>query len=275
MNKLYLYTIIALSFITLSSCHHDDPNEDKFDSDSNSGWINFETASTQTTDKMSSISIPVEQNSETNSETTKINFLVESLEGTAPNEILGNFTATINKDELDGELIIPITKTEDSYTVQITILNSNKKNLKIGLDEEPTNKYPITHSLTVCDDTIKTETSYLGSSFVQGDLASSFEINLMNVEGESDVYKLSTAWGDNFVANVTGNDDLQGMFLYEALLYVNEDNSIIIEALDPENTGLFQGGSGSYDACTRTFTYSLNQTLFTSNFLVDVTLVTQ
>ena len=274
MNKLYLYTLIALSIITLSSCHHDDPNEDKFKNDPTSGWIYFSNQSTQITDDVSSVSIPLTQNSAVNSENTEVTVLVESIEGTAPESVLGNYTAIISKNMLTGEVTIPVVQTNDRYTVQITIIESNKGNLQIGLDEDSSNIYPITHTLTVCDATIDSEATYSGSSFIEGDLISQFEINLSEVEGENNTYLLSTAWGENFVADATGQP-LQGLYLYEAILYVNQDNTVIVEATDPNNTGFFQGGSGSYDACTKTFSYSLEQALFSNDFLVDVTLVAQ
>lgn len=263
-----------IGILSLQSCHHDNPNEDKFENDPTSGWINFSTQSTQITDDVSSINIPLTQNSAVNSENTEVTVLVESIEGTVPESVLGNYTAVINENMLDGELTIPVEQTNDRYTVQITIIESNKGNLQIGLDEETSNIYPITHTLTVCDATIDNEATYAGSSFIEGDLTSQFEINLSEVEGENNTYLLSTAWGENFVADATGQP-LQGQYLYEAILYVNQDNSVTVEATDPNNTGFFQGGSGSYDACTKTFSYSLEQSLFSNDFLVDVTLVAQ
>gem|GEM_PF-1605531 len=266
--------MLMIGILSLQSCHHDDPNEDKFENDPTSGWINFSTQSTQITDDVSSINIPLTQNSAVNSENTEVTVLVESIEGTVPESVLGNYTAVINENMLDGELTIPVEQTNDRYTVQITIIESNKGNLQIGLDEETSNIYPITHTLTVCDATIDNEATYAGSSFIEGDLTSQFEINLSEVEGENNTYLLSTAWGENFVADATGQP-LQGQYLYEAILYVNQDNSVTVEATDPNNTGFFQGGSGSYDACTKTFSYSLEQSLFSNDFLVDVTLVAQ
>ncbi|WP_304131148.1 hypothetical protein [Mesonia mobilis] len=266
--------ILMIGILSLQSCHHDNPNEDKFENDPTSGWINFSTQSTQITDDVSSINIPLTQNSAVNSENTEVTVLVESIEGTVPESVLGNYTAVINENMLDGELTIPVEQTNDRYTVQITIIESNKGNLQIGLDEETSNIYPITHTLTVCDATIDNEATYAGSSFIEGDLTSQFEINLSEVEGENNTYLLSTAWGENFVADATGQP-LQGQYLYEAILYVNQDNSVTVEATDPNNTGFFQGGSGSYDACTKTFSYSLEQSLFSNDFLVDVTLVAQ
>ena len=62
--------ILMIGILSLQSCHHDNPNEDKFENDPTSGWINFSTQSTQITDDVSSINIPLTQNSAVNSENT-------------------------------------------------------------------------------------------------------------------------------------------------------------------------------------------------------------
>ena len=109
--------MLMIGILSLQSCHHDDPNEDKFENDPTSGWINFSTQSTQITDDVSSINIPLTQNSAVNSENTEVTVLVESIEGTVPESVLGNYTAVINENMLDGELTIPVEQTNDRYTV--------------------------------------------------------------------------------------------------------------------------------------------------------------
>jgi hypothetical protein len=264
MKKIYRYLMIVIASAAIFSCSTDYADND-FSTDSNSGWVEFESELTVRTDAASSITIPVFQRSATNTGSeTVLTYTVESIEGNAPSSVLGTYTAIIPENELQGEIVVPVADTDSSYNVLVTITSTNKEDLILGLEGD----HPVTHTLQICDATL--DLSYTGSSFRDGNLVTEFEVTLVPVAGEDNVYTIATAWGPNLVAELTGNPAFAGQFPYSGTLTINDDNTVEIVADDPAT---FPGGTGAYDPCNKTFDYTLQQGLFTDPFTIDVTLV--
>lgn len=270
MKKYIKLGFVALLAITYGC--NTDYYGDAFDNDTDSGWIEFESIMTTAT-AGSTIEIPVFQRSVTNSEPTTVKYSVAQVagaEGSAPQELIGNFELIIPEDELQGEIVLDIPSTDENYNLLITIEGTNKDNLVLGLEGTEPNAHPIENTVSICDGTIAT--SYSGSAFMDdGTHITDFQATLTPVPGEDGVYTIDTAWGMDFVAVATGDPSFVGQYVYDATFTISPDKTqVTIVGNDPTYA---TGGSGTYDSCTKTFEYNLTQAVFTDPFTVNVTLI--
>ena len=255
MNKLFLYTLIIFSFISLTSCDDNDPNEDKFENNPESGWVYFSRVTTSI--PYSSVSsIPVTLEAPVNSEGLDITYMVEAVDNsTTPNEVLGTFTQenAIAPGQLEGFININLAEITEGvcYQIGITIIDTNNSSVQIGLDqneEEGTTVYPTEHYISVSE----FPESFEGTTFFQGSAVYSFTPTLTPVEGEENVYLIDTAWGVGFLPSLNPSlDDLP----YAGILTINVDGSVTIEG----NLSYATGGTGIYNACDQTISYTLTQ----------------
>ncbi len=110
---------------------------------------------------------------------------------------------------------------------------------------------------------------YEGTPAILGTEGPEFTTTITPIAGTDNEYTISTAWGENFYAWVTTDDNDQGMNVYSGKITINNDNTIVIEGDDAWATG----GTGTFtNDCLNTFTYKLNQTLTAKPFETDVTI---
>jgi len=91
-----------------------------------------------------------------------------------------------------------------------------------------------------------------------------FETVLTQIDENS--FNISSAWGPEFIGSITNNnEDYIGIYQYPATITINEDFSISVVALFEETPAAPEGtvSTGTYDPCTQTFYYELQQTVFT------------
>lgn len=249
----------------LVSCNHNAPNEGKFEVEPNSGWVEFETTIIETS-TVSGVSIPVYQRSAINEDATVITYKVEAAEGsTVPAGVTGTYTDTIPATELMGTLDFAVAETDASYSLIVTIIGTSQDNLQIGLAGEE-GEHPFVASVKICDGTIAS--TYSGTAYAAGNEVV-FTATFTPVEGQTNVYTIDTAWGQDFVAILAGDPSLSGQYPYSGTLTINADQTITIVGDESYATG----GTGTYDVCNKTFTYQLGQTLFTGDLQIDVVLV--
>ena len=91
-------------------------------------------------------------------------------------------------------------------------------------------------------------------------------VNLEPVPGTTNEFTVTSTWGPDFVAFATGDPSFEGRFLYSARIVVNDDFSVTVIGDDT----WADGGTGTYTTCTDTFEFTLEQSLFTTAFTVDI-----
>lgn len=269
MKKRLGYIVLCAFFAVQYSCDTDYYG-DAFENDPTSGWVEFKGLFTQVSTG-ATVSIPLIQQSPVNEIATTITYTVTQAANsidTAPASVLGTFTTVIPKNEVDGAIVLEIPADNLDYTLEITLVDTSQDNLILGLEGNTPEEHPIVHTVQVCDGTIKT--SYTGMSYIGESLISTFQATLTPVPGEDNTFNIDTAWGTDFVANAASDPTLVGQFVYSGTLTVNDDRSVIIVADDQANFP--NGGTGTYDPCTKTFNLVLTQELFSSPFDVPVVL---
>lgn len=267
MKKLFLYTFASIGLL-LTSCDINDENEGKFGGAPESGWIEFNSASSTVAASVETAKIPVTQQTVTNTDGTIITYSVSGTSGDIPDGVNGIYTTEIEEGQFNGFLEVPVKETTSTYTLEVEITNVSKSNILLGLEDENGNHLKV-HTLIVCDGTIVT--SYNGTTYLDGSVTNTFNATLTPVSGEDKTYSIDTAWGD-FVAAATGDPSQVGQFPYDGTLVINEDNSVTITGAD---SSYATGGEGTYDPCTKTFDLVLTQDLFTTPLTPNVVLVGQ
>lgn len=96
-----------------------------------------------------------------------------------------------------------------------------------------------------------------------------YTVDFVPVMGEDNMWTLETTWGPNFVNLLSNGGAPPGAFPYPSTVTLMEDNSVIVTG----GAAYATGGTGTYDACTDTFTLNLTQGLFQGDFTVDVVLI--
>ena len=80
-------------------------------------------------------------------------------------------------------------------------------------------------------------------------------------------FTLTTCWGPNYVAFLTGNPAFNGAFPYPGTLSVDPTSGVVTVV---GGAGYATGGTGSMDACSGVITVTLGQGLFGSPFTTTV-----
>ena len=102
--------------------------------------------------------------------------------------------------------------------------------------------------------------NFIGSTNLVG---VNFETALTQIDQNS--FSISSAWGPEFLESITNNSGAYiGVYQYPATITINEDFSITIVALYEETPAAPEGtiSTGTYDPCSQTFYYELQQTAF-------------
>lgn len=111
--------------------------------------------------------------------------------------------------------------------------------------------------------------NFIGTSSIEGEAYPTFIPVMVQNPDKPNEFTLNTLWGQNFVGDFIGNANYNGEYLYEGKIIINPDLTITV--IGSESNGM-PGGSGVYDPCTNSFSYTLRQDLFEDPFVVDVVL---
>lgn len=152
-----------------------------------------------------------------------------------------------------------------SYTVYAISVNKSGSDLSDGVRSEEVFTATFTvstyASLETATSDFATATSFTGASTLGSD--SDFTPFTPTVTSVSSTqYTFNTFWGTQFIAEVFGNSAYTNLYNYGGTLTINPDLTVTIvgnTAASWDN----QGGSGTYNPCDKTITYTLNHTLFT------------
>ncbi len=220
----------------------------------------------------SEITIPLFFNGALNPTDLIVEYQVVDMGGVSASEILtatsgtaiipagtriGDFPITIRPDATSGF---------SNFDVVLTSV-SGRPDVQLGLVDGSRN---LVHSINACSTNVLA--SYTGQAAVPSlnlgdETFSPFTANLTQV-GDN-MWTIDSAWGPDFVAEITATPGFSGQFLYPTTLTLDFATQQVTLSSDG---GFFTGGTGTYDRCTNTFTYQLTQALFMGTFTVDVVL---
>ncbi len=264
MKYIYNFFAIALAVLFFVSC---DTKEDNFSNKANpnSGWVQFDENNHQdalSTDVM--IRIPVYLHTATNLKGVTVHYTTDFNFGTSSIDFGSSVLIPAGTDI--GYIEFTPIETDDTYEVKFTLEGTNDSNYSVGLSD---GSKPIEYTVKVCS--VAIGSTYQGVSTAFGADFTPFTATLVAGTNANE-YLIDTAWGMNFVAEATGNPAYSGQYIYSGKIIVNPaDNTIQIVGDDTWATG----GTGVFNPCESTFSYTLTQALFSNSFTVDVVLSAQ
>ena len=264
MKKIFLLLFVSVFIL---SCNNDETNFDRI-INSDSGWLEITSATTEYKTPFSTFTteVPVALGVGNNEKGQVITYSIKQISGLP---VAGLQTGTFKYNFKSGDVFakIPVEfKNAASYSIEVTLLSTSNPDYTVGLSD---NTKRVSHIITVCG-SIPLAASYKASSEIAtnaGVEVTAFDLAPVLVPGTTNQYTVDSAWGPNFVAGATGNAGLNGRFPYPATITVNDDLTVTIAGL----AFYAAGGKGTFDPCTNSITYELEQTLFTNPFKVNVT----
>lgn len=260
-KQSYVYMFSLLFIAALTSCNDDNELPKDYP---DSGYLEFSSSATNVLENVTSVEIPVSMPYGINTNGLEVTYTAELANGTAPNAALGTFTFMIPAGEKTGNIAFDVTESTGNYDVLFTLVSVNHPDYQIGLSD---GSKIVQHTLTVCN--VEVLNTYNGAAVASiGVDGPAFNPTLTLVPGTTNQYTIDTAWGPDYVAGLTGNPGFNGMFVYSATITINDDYSVTVTGDDAWATG----GTGTWDPCTNTITYTLTQGLFGNPFTTDVTL---
>ncbi len=273
---------------TFLSCDLNDKNEGRFESDPNSGWVQFDAAQIASDygspatviygANTSEIVLPVELHVPINASGTDVSYTITDVNGDS-SSIIPQRSGTVNifKNDvgevlLEGNIVIDINDSGLTSSVEfdVTLTGTNRPNVLPGLSD---GSKPITVRFRICpfnvgltyNATAVASTGFVGPEFVQ---------TLVPVVGTTNKFTVETVWGTTFFPCFIGNcNNVGAIRRWPAILTINDDFSVTVTGNDPAFPNRYPQSVGTYDPCTDTFNIpELKQAVLTSNpFTTNVT----
>jgi hypothetical protein len=276
MKKL-IYTSSVLFAFVFASCDMNDKNADRYNSQPESGWIQFADDDTRefVYGASSTIELPVELHTATNKGGIEISYSITDVSGSSTGIIPQRTgTSTLHKDEfgevtLVGDLVVPVDVNaglSGPVEFDVTITGTNKAGVQVGLSDD---SKPTTIRVKMCP--FNVATNYNGTA-VSSEIpftGPNYTVTLVPVEGEENTFTTTSAWGTQFVPTLAGNPT--AIRDYPAIVKINPDFTVTVTGNDPAFPARYPGGTGTYNVCTGTFNINLQQGVFSAPvFTVDV-----
>ena len=260
MRNIIKLSTLILAFVLVGCNAVDDT---RFKPNTTSGWVEFETSSMLLLSTDRTLDIPIEYNVPVNEIDTQISYTVEVI-GPNPGVETGDFVTTVPADSREVGFTYDILGAEDNYTVRFTITATSNPDVIIGLDGDN----PDVLEIAVV-------ANWNGVAFFNGAENNNFVTSILPT-GNPNEFSVSSCWGDNYVAGVTGNPDFEGQFVYPGTLTFNDDNTLVITSDDPALPGTVlqdDADDGNLlDLEENEIRYTLEQGIFTGDFTVPVIL---
>jgi hypothetical protein len=265
MKKFLKSILVVFSLATLVSCSEDDS---KFSVDPQSGWAQFTTASQVnvafgTTDE---IVLPVRLFSAVNPG-VDVMYTIEDVVGTSAGVLTSNpGMISIASGTLNGDLVLGLATEGLTSTIEfdVVLTATSRDNVQVGLSDD---SKPIVRRVRICPFTFAA--SYTGvptANLAAPAVAPAFTVNFTPTANDNE-FTLTTCWGPNYVAFLTGNPGFNGLFPYPGTLSVDPTSGVVTVV---GGAGYATGGTGSMDACSGVITVTLGQGLFGSPFTTTV-----
>lgn len=261
MNYIKITSLLIIA-VLFASCEQDFEDDRFRPRDRTTGWVQFNgTNDTKFTD-VGEYTLPLDVNVPINDNGFNINYTVEVIEGNAPDIETGTFDATVPVDSRNPNITFNINpENESQYVIQVTLNSVNDDDISVGIEGS---ERPTVFNLKI---TCPVPLEYTGKTFIGDSEINTFDLTLTPTDDPNE-FEMDTAWGD-FVAAATGDPSFAGQLQYAGTLTINSDDTVDIEADDPDT---FPGGTGVISTCEGTLNYTLEQAVFSGDFVVDVEL---
>jgi len=278
MNKFKILSILFLSLV-MFNCDSDEGTD--FSNDTSTGWVEFNTASTNVLlfNSNGMLDIPFKFNVPVSKEDTTISYEIEQVSGTTDiNTIINTNSTTVPAESFgigvngDPNLTLDISgalNLTSTVVFDVILTQTDNSGIQVGI---PGSSRITTHRVSLCPTVISA--SYSGDAF-SGDLGQAsgdipaFTVNFTPTVGVINSWDLVTVWGPDYVSTTCGGCVPPGSFPYPGTVVLDPtDNTVTVVGGDFYT----DGGTGTYDPCTDTFTLNVEQSLFASPFTVDVVL---
>lgn len=273
MKKIFLYLLIGTGILT--SCNENDPNDDHFNVDSESGWVQFENSSNLSviSGSITQVVIPVSLESPVNGSGLRVSYTITDIVGASSSVIASNpGVFSISEDELTGNLVLGLNPTPltSAVSFDIELTATSRSNVALGLSD---NSRPI--KKRVCISPIFASYTGVSTPVIGGQAlnpAPEFVTTITPIAGEANTYAIASAWGPNYVAFLVGDESLNGEFPFDATLFIDPlTGEIEITGSDPDLYGSVAGES-FVDSCTGIIHLSLLDGLFSDGINTQVEL---
>lgn len=276
-NLKYILLFVASSLFV--ACSNDD-DAARFASDPQSGWVQFQNGNDiQTTfGSLTQITIPVLLKAPVNTDGLEVTYTITDIAGSTAGviatgtSVLFPEAATDNQNELQRNLVIDIVATTLTENVEfdVTLTATSRSNVQVGLGTVK----PIKKRIKICSPNAVTSYTGVSIALLAGATpAPSFVPVITPVPGVENSFEFNTAWGVDFIVHMTGNPATSGIRNYPAFVTINPDLSVTVVGINtPAAPNRYPGGSGTFNPCTKTINYTLNQGVFTNPFQVAVEL---
>ncbi|WP_297332052.1 hypothetical protein [Flavobacterium sp.] len=149
MKKIFYSILTIVTALSIASCDYNNPNEDRFGLDSESGWLEFEVANTYVISGLQTeFTVPVKLMAPTNKSGLSFNYTITDVDGTLDGVVGYTGTGSVPKNSVDGSIVFTLPEAEltSCVTFTITLTSTSRSNVQIGLED---NSKPITHTVTV------------------------------------------------------------------------------------------------------------------------------
>lgn len=274
MKKIFICALVITAGIFVS-CSEDDS---RFENNPESGWVQFQnsTPSEVLFKEGGTISIPVILKAPVNESGLVVNYSISNISGSTEGAL--SYDSKVMFDEATNTANLVLTMVgaslSDAIEFDVTLVSTSKSTVSIGLVDEVDNIKPIVKRVKICSNEFTT--SYVGTSQATIDGAPAFEgwnPTVSLVSGTTNSFQFDTLWGSGLVPLLSG-DPSTSVFKYPGIVTINDDNTVTVVGInDPAFPNRYQGGTGTYNPCTKVITYRLSQGLFTNAFQVDVVLM--
>ncbi len=265
-TKLVFLFAAILGLFVMSSCDHNNPNNDKFGATPAEGYLVFEGRTPVITPTMDSLHLVVKNMAPSYSQNPhpiEITYELVQTAGVDPNTFLHRDSQSFTIPA--GENTAPLDFAIDQ-TVQQQILQSAEQikfSIILKTNDQQVAAIDVSSIDLIYPCTIDPAPSYAGELSAPdiGWDASNFEdYTVTMTEIAPNFYHVDDLFSKDWVSTLTGDNSNYGGFPFPATLIV--DPATFEVTVQPENPQLASGGSGFYDPCNDTWTLDIDQTLF-------------
>ena len=150
MKKIIYGFILCLTAGTFVGCDdYNNPNEGRFEPDTQSGWVQFDVATTTVlSGATTEFSVPVALHAPVNTDGLTVTYTVTDMTGSTAGVVTYTGEATVPEGSLTGDIMFTLSETPLTSCVEymITITGTSRSNVQVGLGE---GERPTTHIVRI------------------------------------------------------------------------------------------------------------------------------
>jgi hypothetical protein len=277
--KNFKYVLLFVATSLFVACSNDDEAA-RFASDSQSGWVQFQTGTTieAVAGSVTQFKLPVILRAPENTDGLEVTYTITDVVGSSAGIIatgtvvMFDPATSADLNQLKQDLVIDVISSNLPSNVEfdVTLTATSRSNVKVGIEQ----KYPVKRRIKICSTNVPTSFTGVSTASLAGATpAPSFVPVITPVPGVANSFNFNTCWGVDFIVHMTGNPATSGIRNYPGIVTINPNFSVTVVGINiPTAPNRYPGGSGTFNPCTKQISYVLNQGVFTNPFTVSVVL---